>query len=83
MKSLNLNLIAGIAALIIVLGGYYWLWNTARTPSSVATTTTSQYEIGSIEKDAQNILAGLENNAGIPIGLPLQKMGRDNPFVNY
>ena len=86
MKKTSLGLIAALLFVFATAGAFYWLWTTSNVPVSSTGTTASNYtvvEIESVKAEAVSILSGLENKAGIPIGIPTEKMGRANPYVNY
>ena len=87
MSKTNIGLIISVVFALATAGGFYWLWTTSKTEvEGVVPATTSTYtivEIESVKKEAVDILAGLENKAGIPIPIPTEKMGRPNPYINY
>ena len=84
MKRKTLNLIASLFFLFLVAGGYYFIWNSARSASSdTATTAAPSYipvEVSTIKDQAQKLIQARENNAGLPIPSPTEKLGKPKPF---
>lgn len=86
MKKTFIGLIAVLFFALITVGSFFWLWTTSKTEVPEASATAGKYsiiEIESVKKEAVDILSGLQNVAGVPIGVPTEKMGRENPFLNY
>lgn len=83
MKKSTFNLIASLAFIAVVLVALYSLWGVA---SDAQPTLTTTYSVGpdfsGIEQQATKLLSGLENNAGIPLSTPTDKMGKSNPFTS-
>jgi hypothetical protein len=83
MKKNTLNLISSLVFLVVVLYAIFAVWRIANT---VELNLTANYSVGpefsGIEQKATKLLSGLENNAGIPLPTPTDKMGKSNPFTS-
>lgn len=84
ISSKTVAFIASLLFIAATIGGFFWLWQMSKnynTNPPVAD-NLQPIEIESVKKDAENVLAGLEKNSDIPIPTPVDKMGKDNPFVS-
>lgn len=83
MSAKTLSLIGSIVFLALTAMGFVWLWSTSRPDLShvLVSESLKPVEIESIKSDAESLLKNVENNASLPIPIPLEKMGRDNPFA--
>lgn len=82
MKRGILNLIASILFLIIVVFGYYYLWN-LNSNRYFQTYDSSKYlpvNISDIKDQAEAVVKERQNFSGIPIPTPTDKVGKTNPF---
>ena len=84
MKRGTLNLLASLLFLFMAAGAYYYLWNNTKTmaPPVVTATTYPPIDISSIKGQADTLVRARENNAGLPIPTPTEKLGKSNPFNN-
>lgn len=83
MKMKTISLIASLIFIIVTLGAFYWLWtiaNDLKIDKAVAE-NLKLVEIESVKKEATTLLSDLEKNSDIPIPVPTEKMGRENPFA--
>lgn len=83
MSTKTAGFFASLFFAIAVVAGYFWLWQTSKNfndDTEVAENLKS-VEIESVKKDAENVLSGLQKNSDIPVSLPVDKMGKENPFV--
>ncbi len=83
---MNKSLIGIIAALVFgvaTAGAFYWLWTTAQseTTTTASAATYQVVEIESVKKEATDILSTLQKSSDIPVGVPVEKMGRANPYT--
>jgi len=80
----NISLIASLVFIIATLGAFYWLWTMANNYEVDKTVAENlkPVEIESVKKEATTLLSDLEKNSDIPIPVPTEKMGRENPFTN-
>lgn len=86
MKKTTIGSITALFFALITAGSFYWLWTTTTNEVSKVGATGTNYsivEIESVKQEAVSILSGLENKSSIPIGVPTEKMGRENPYINY
>ena len=86
MSKSSVNLISALIFLLLTAGGYYYIWSNSSVPSeidagSITTSVSDVPDISGLKQQADKLLSGLENNAGLPIPEPRQKMGSSNPFV--
>jgi hypothetical protein len=84
MKRGTLNLLGSLLFLLLVLGGYYYIWRTAslNAPPSVSQTTYTPVDVTAIKAQSDALIKTRVNNAGIPIPNPVEKTGKANPFNN-
>lgn len=86
MKRKTLNLLASLAFLIAVAAGYYLIWQSAKsgagTTSTVSETVYVPVNVSNIKTQAQQLIQSRENNAGIPISVPADDIGKPDPFTN-
>ncbi len=85
MKRGTLNLIGALAFMILALGFYFFIWRGAGQQSQALAVPAESYppvDITSIEPQAEKLVAARENNAGIPLPTPTDKMGqKSDPFA--
>lgn len=77
--------ISGYVMLALVLAAFAWLWFKSPRPDESIYKSTANLQvldISGIDKEAQKLLDGLSNNAGIPITTPADKIGREDPFAS-
>jgi hypothetical protein len=71
-----------VASLIIV----FLIWNGSSKVQSVEqysnTESYAPVDISSLKTQAVKIISGYQNNASIPIPVPVAKMGKTNPFTD-
>jgi len=82
---MNEKLVTIVLSLLVLVGtafGFYWLWSQSNnyTKSIAVPENLQQIEIETVKNDAQAILEDKESVSDIPISVPDQKMGRENPF---
>lgn len=84
MKRGTLNLLGSLLFIILVLGGYFYIWRAAslNVPPSISTTSYTPVDVSSIKGQADILIKARENNAGVPIPDPIEKLGKPNPFNN-
>ncbi len=83
MSLKTLYLSGGFIVMVLTAGGFFWLWNQTGSVTVNTVQIAASYEpvdIENIKTEARDLISGLENNANIPIPIPLEKMGRENPF---
>jgi hypothetical protein len=84
LKRQNLALIVSLLLLGLVGGGYFFLWRSAQPSLDSNVVLEDKYnvvEIGSVKKQAQELLQTKANLIQMPIKAPTEKVGRDNPFA--
>ncbi|MFA7244442.1 MAG: hypothetical protein WC080_04095 [Patescibacteria group bacterium] len=82
MKKRTFNLILSLIFLTIAIVGFYMIW---KNNSSISVQNTASYitlDISGVKDEAETLVQGRENNAGIPLPDPTTKMGKANPFAN-
>lgn len=84
MKRGTLNIIASLIFLLVAGVGYYFIWSGAHSASegtsvSIAPSYTP-VDISGIKTQAEKLIQSRENNAGIPIPVPTEKLGKPDPF---
>ena len=82
MKRGTINLFGSLLFMILVLGGYFYIWRTAslNAPPSVSSESYAPVDVTAIKGQADILIKARENNAGIPIPDPIGKLGKPNPF---
>ena len=82
MKRGTLNLLGSLLFMILALGGYFYIWRTAslNAPPSVSPTSYTPVDVTAIKTQADTLIKARQNNAGIPIPNPIEKLGKPNPF---
>lgn len=82
MKRGTLNLFGSLFFMILALGIYFYVWRTAslNAPPSVSSVSYVPVDVSSIKGQADALIKARENNAGIPIPDPIEKLGKPNPF---
>ena len=86
MKRGTLNLIASLIFLLVMGVAYYFIWSGARSASegaivSVAPSYTP-VDVSGVKAQAEKLIQSRENNAGIPIPTPTDKLGKPDPFAD-
>lgn len=78
----SLNLIASLFFLIATGMAFYWLWTQTQnfTVNTAVAENLKPVEVETVKNEAEKLLFGVENKAGIPIPSPVGKMGKENPF---
>ncbi len=86
MKKSSLGMIGSVLFIIIVVASFYSIWSKSNNPgkSSVKTVvnTYAPVDISGMKAQAVSIISEYENNSGIPIPTPTEKMGKVNPFTD-
>lgn len=86
MKRGTLNIIVALIFLLAVGAGYYFIWSGARSASEgTVVSITPSYkpvDISGIKSQAEKLIQSRQNNAGIPIPTPTEKLGKPDPFSN-
>jgi hypothetical protein len=70
--------------LALTVAGFAYLAIQLRVTPPNANEVNDKYktvEIESIKNDALNLLSERQNVSGIPLTIPVQKMGKNNPFA--
>ncbi|OQA04354.1 MAG: hypothetical protein BWY68_00381 [bacterium ADurb.Bin400] len=81
-----MGMIGGLSMVVISVLAFVWLWSQTRVvavDSGMVMDNLQPVDVQSLENSTKELIEGLENNAGMPIPVPIDKMGRDNPFANY
>lgn len=77
--------VSGYILLIIIIAAFVWSWfGTPRPDENVYRSTANLTipDLSGVEKRASSLLEGLNNNSGMPISAPADKMGREDPFAS-
>lgn len=86
MKRGTLNVIVSLVFLLAVAACYYFIWSGARnaleTTSVDISVNYTPVDVSDIKNQAQTLIQSRQNNAGIPIPEPTQKLGKTDPFSN-
>ena len=85
MKKSTLNMISSITFLvviIIVLAIMFINSSSSSNDKEISSYYVPTADIASLETEAKELISGRENNAGVPIAVPKDKMGKSNPFAN-
>lgn len=84
MKRGTLNLIVSLVFLLAIGVAYYFIWSSAKSATSgtsvTATTSYAPVDVSGIKVQAEKLIQSRENNAGIPIPIPTDKLGKPDPF---
>ena len=84
ISSKSLGSIGAIIFFLLVAGGYFWLWSSARPAAITDAAVDQKYkkvEITSLQSQAQSLISDKQNNGDLPVKLPAaDQIGRDNPF---
>ena len=83
MNSKMMNLVGSVFFVAVTMFAFVWLWSLTRVQGSLGVVAENlrPVEIESIKVDAERLIKDTENNASIPIAIPTEKMGRENPFA--
>ena len=83
MKKSTLNFLAGFAFLFVTVGAFFYLWYQTEQKKTTITYTANYtpVEITGLKAQAEKIVSSFENNGGLPIPIPKEKMGKPNPFI--
>ncbi|MEI7792053.1 MAG: hypothetical protein WCI57_01040 [Candidatus Berkelbacteria bacterium] len=80
-----LSLIGGIAAVVLVIGAFLYMWQNGKPVAGEKIITDVKYktvEIGTTIADAQIMMNKLSSKATLPVTAPTaDKIGKDNPFT--
>lgn len=84
MKPRLVSLIGGVILFLVTVIGFFWLWSQTKVAAERVSSAENlkPVEIETVKDQAKELLAGKENNANLPLSLPLEKIGRTNPFVS-
>jgi len=82
MNAKTVGTVASIVFTVLVVGGYFVLWTMSQSypQDSPVADNLNPIEIDSVKQDAENVLNGLQKVSDIPIPVPTNKLGKDNPF---
>jgi hypothetical protein len=83
LKTQNLALLISFLFFLGTGGAFFWLWKTSQPAAGSVSTVDEQYitvEIGSVKKEAEDLLKSKDNLVQMPLVAPTEKVGRDNPF---
>lgn len=82
MNTKTIGVVASIIFAVLVVGGYFVLWTMAQSyPQDLPVADNlNPIEIDSVKKDAENVLNGLQKVSDMPIPVPTNKLGKENPF---
>lgn len=75
----------GLILSLAVIIANVWLYFSYPRPSSDSFKSSDDLtpvDISTVATDGKKLLEGLVNNSGMPIPVPLEKMGRPNPFAD-
>lgn len=84
LKQQNLALLGSLLLLAATFGGFFWLWKSAQ-PVEANIILDDKYntvEIGSVKKEAQDLIQSKGNLVQMPIQAPIEGVGKPNPFVD-
>lgn len=85
LDSKTLSLIGGIAAVVIVIGAYLYMWQNGQPLASDMSIVNPAYkivEIGTTVTEAQTMMNKLSPEADLPVTAPpAEEIGKDNPFT--
>jgi len=83
MSQKLVNLIGSGVLMLGTIIVFAWLWSQSRSLAATQPVPENlkPVEIESIKDEAKQLMAGMENNANIPIPVPLEKMVARNPFA--
>lgn len=85
MNKTSYTTLAAIIFFVLIAGGFYYAWSSSMaSSSSTDAETVTQVEVADISgmtSQAQRLVAGMDNNANLPIAVPTAKMGKTNPFT--
>ncbi|MEK9156019.1 MAG: hypothetical protein AAB360_01795 [Patescibacteria group bacterium] len=78
----TLGLFGGMIILAGTLAVFFWLWTLSRASleSYAVSLDLQPVEIETIKIKAKGLLDGRENLSNLPLAVPINKMGRENPF---
>ena len=86
MKRGTLNIIASLVFMLAVGAAYYFIWSGAsKVAEGTTTTVATSYapvDVSGIKTQAEKLIQSRENNAGIPIPTPTEKLGKPDPFAD-
>ncbi len=84
MKQSSLGVIGAFLFLLVSAGIFYYLYNSSVNSVSIAPNTAAfqPVNITGLKDQVVKLSSGAENNAGLPIPVPLSKLGKSNPFNN-
>ncbi len=84
MKKSSLSLIGSVFFLIVIIASFYSIWRSSsdskQTSNKAFVSSYAPVDISGIKNQAIKIISKYQNNSGIPIPTPTDKMGRENPF---
>lgn len=85
MKKSTLNMISSLVFFVVIIVVLVIIFVNSSLSSSdkeISSYYTPSADIASLETEAKELISGRENNAGVPIAIPIDKMGKSNPFSN-
>ena len=82
MNTRIIGIIISFVFLIAVIGGFFWVWTQTKnfTVDTKVASNLKPVEIASTKTEAITLLSGLQKFSDIPIPVPVEKMGKANPF---
>ena len=84
MKRGTLNLTVSLVFLLAVVAGYYFIWSGAKSAASgtniTSVTNYTPVDVSGIKAQAEKLIQSRQNNAGMPIPTPIEKLGKPEPF---
>lgn len=84
MKKSTLNKLFGFGffVLVFVIIAYLYTSSSSTDDTIQVSSFSSPVDIVSVESSAKKLISTRDNNAGIPIPVPVDKLGKTNPFSN-
>lgn len=83
MKKSTLELVVGVLILVATIGTFaYLVLKSVNTGKDLASTSQiyTPVDISGLKTQATKLISERSNNAGLPIPVPTEKMGKANPF---
>lgn len=86
MSKSSLSTIGSVLFMLVAFVSMFYIWNqSAKVDDSEYYDSVEIYapvDISGLKTQANTIISGYNNNSGIPIAVPLGKMGKINPFTD-
>lgn len=85
MRRSTLNALTGILFLVLTVVFIFLTWNSAKIQNSSQTESNileRAADISSLKTQAEKLVSEKENNAGLPIPVPTEKLNKTNPFAS-